>query len=426
MHKLKKRFLNSLRFVFTKLGLRRTAFERKLKSVIYSNSILRDFVAISKPSGIDLPLDLQRVILHFSHDEICALQSDSTTLKNFLGISDIQAGRYLEYLAEVGFRPSSNELPIKPMNFRIRTTPDFTFAESVIKIGRESDGVVITIHESLFGQWQFENWMFRILALMRNYRVGVTKILDRCQESLNLPFFYLDISDGGLDFEDTLKSGSNVYTFCRKNGLRSIGLIPDAYTLHDLEYEEPPKIWSSKDAAKLDYDSREKRIFWRGSTTGRNQGSIRSNRRVQFCLRALGYPDQIDAKITHVVQFDDNKKAYAVLHQKKVTAPPVTEVEFGRYASFVDLEGNSTAWGSFRKFALLIHVIRPVGQFELFYYSIQPSDSFTSVKDEGEIFQNLDRDSTFADNFEVAWQGYNFALKVRQMVMEGEGTIHPE
>jgi len=426
MRRVKKRILNLLRFAFTKLGLRGTVIERKLKNLVYSNSLIRDLVIVSKPRGVDVPFDLQRVILNFDHDQICAFQSESQPLLDFLAVSSSQVKQYVEYLAEVGFLPTSEKLPNSPLNFRLCVSSDFTWVESVIRIEKESSGVVVTVHESLFDESQFENWMFRILALMRNYPVGVVRILERCQFQLDKPYFYLDISDGALDFEDALEPGSNVYTFCRKNSSQNIGLIPDAYTLHDLEYEEPPHVWESKAAARLDYNNRIKKIFWRGSTTGRNQSSIRSNRRVQFCLRALQYPQQVDAKITNTVQFDDNRKAHAQLNKKKVIAPPVTEAEFGRYTSFIDLEGNSTAWGSFRKFALLIHVIRPACQFELFYYSIQPADSFTFVKHESEIFENLDDVPTFADNFEVAWQGYKFALKIRQMVMDGEGTIHPK
>jgi len=55
----------------------------------------------------------------------------------------------------------------------------------------------------------------------------------------------------------------------------------------------------------------------------------------------------------------------------------------------VDLDGNSAAWGTMRKYLRLLHVIKPDSRFEMFYGIEQPADTFTAVRDGDDFFRKI-------------------------------------
>lgn len=419
--------LRVLKLIYRKMQFRNTRLDGILTSYIYTNPRFKRFVCGPRNVSHEQRPELRNIMTQLDHNQLCSLGENLKPLSLLLNQGPEEIKKYADYFHLVGFRPKSDQMPSEPLNFRMRSTTEYHLSKAIINIERDSEGYLITAHESIFDEVQFESWMFRILAVMRNYPIGVQRIIERSEAMGGGPQFYLDISDGAKEYESSLSADSHMYTFCRNSTSLSVGLIPDAYTLRDLEYEIPPHLWNSESEAKADYAAREKKLFWRGGTTGRPpQNSISANRRVQFCIQSLRYSKLVDAKITHVYHFDNNDRSYGELARLNCTARPVPESNFGRYSSFVDLDGNSGAWGTFRKYLRLIHVIKPESQYSLFSHLLQPSDSFTSVRHESEIFEALDVDSGYIDHFEVAWRGYKSALKIRQLVIEGDATIFPQ
>ena len=106
-------------------------------------------------------------------------------------------------------------------------------------------------------------------------------------------------------------------------------------------------------------------------------------------------------------------------------APKAMEVEFAQHCAYVDLYGNSTTWGTFRKYLQIVHVIKPSSPFTMFYHLMQPSESFTSIVSTKDPHQLIFDDKFFFDNFDVAWRGYEFALHIREKIRTGDATIFP-
>ena len=398
-----------------------------MAGIVYSNSFLKAFFFDPSP-GRDLSFpELRNILLSLDHDSLCTLGSNSAILSSRFHVPVGGEARYVEYIKRLGFRPSNSRMRNKPMNFRLHSVTDHEIESGLIKVERSSIGISVTVPDEMLGLNVLQLWMNRILALTRNYPVGVAKIFEYYEEKGEGTFFYLDISDGGEEHEDDISRHSHAFGYCRNRNSHNIGLIPDSYTLHDLEYGSIESRWRSKEDAAQDYAKRKKQLFWRGSTTGRPpQETIETNRRIQFCIEALNYPDSFDSKITNVVGIGEINTTYKKLLRKKITAAPVTEDEFEKYVAFVDLDGNTAAWGSLRKYLLMVHVIKPESGYTLFYHPTQPRDTFTSVGHESEIFERSKNDPNFLDNFGIAWRGYNFAMELREKVINGEATIFPE
>jgi len=308
--------------------------------------------------------------------------------------------------------------------FRVCKT--FFMHRSVVGICRERGEIQVSLHDSFLKSGTFQSLFPRLLVVLQSYSLGLSKMLDHSERTTGCSCLHLDLGDRGSTHGRALRTDTNFYAFSRKTEEPEIGLIPDPYNLSDLSNDTCYENYRDKEEARAAYQQRMALIFWRGSTTGRTpRGRIHENRRIRFCIDALEYADSVDAKITNVVQFWNNKTAFQTLMKKGIMAPRVPETAFSNYKATVDLDGNSASWGALRKYLRLIHVIKPRSQFEMFYSVGQPEETFTSIAELEDLFVRLRQNAKLADNFEIAWQGYRFALEARRKIAAGEATIFP-
>ena len=197
-------------------------------------------------------------------------------------------------------------------------------------------------------------------------------------------------------------------------------LVEDTYSARArqllMAYPEP----FDKKAARALYDRRMDKVFWRGSTTGAIHleadelaDRLLSNQRVRFCLEARLGSKRIDALITDVVQVTGKEQISWINQLKKwsLLGTRVTEKEFLRYRYYVDLDGNSAAWGTLQKYLSLCLVIKPVSQWRILNHEMLLDGvnflevSKASVAEIEKILDRYDEDALF----EIAYQGHLMA-----------------
>jgi hypothetical protein len=119
---------------------------------------------------------------------------------------------------------------------------------------------------------------------------------------------------------------------------------------------------------------REKKLFWRGSTTGPFINSLeefRANHRVQACLHTIReLPANADCKIARIVQTPEEirQEARQFLKENKILSRIIDPRDFAQYQMFLDLPGNASAWGSSLRYLQGMLIFRVAHQHELLYY----------------------------------------------------------
>ena len=176
----------------------------------------------------------------------------------------------------------------------------------------------------------------------------------------------------------------------------------------------------TKDAARAIFAQRFDKLFWRGSTTGpinRNAHSLAdrmlSNPRVAFCLDAKYAAPRIDASISQVAQIskDEVPRWENQLLEWGIWGERVDEKEFQKYRYYVDLDGNSAAWGTFQKYLGLCLIVKPESDWKVLYHEYLVdgvnflSASSTKISD---IEKALGQRSQ-EDLFEIAYSGHLMA-----------------
>ena len=378
---------------------------------------------VRKRIGPDFSL-LPAIFLALDFKQICDAQSDESKYGSILGISDKEAKKFVLFFNRVGFRPARDER--HSLNFRLRIVDETFLRKLVVRIERRSGLIEICIQREVIESGLFNEMLSRLLIVMRNYGHGIGNILNVQSGIDQDASLYLNLGDGGNEYDVEITSEMNFYAFARRKNEREIGLIPDSFTLFDIENEVNFAVVTDKQVASEEYRTRSKSIFWRGATTGRAFGSeALANPRIAFCQATLSLHPLVDAKITKVVQFKNGKKVQRELKRLGLMSRMVEESEFSRHMAYIDLDGNSTAWGTFRKYLQVVHVIKPLSEFSMFYHLLEPADAFTSIRGTSHLIEKLKNDENFANNFEVAWNGYQFALGVRDKIRSGEATIFP-
>ena len=213
-------------------------------------------------------------------------------------------------------------------------------------------------------------------------------------------------------------NGSVNFAMCaHRQALHRVILVEDVYsanTRHLLTSMPEPL---TKDAARVLFEHRTDLLFWRGSTTGpTDHGAsslidrILSNNRVAFCLEAKLNSARIDAKITQVAQVPDDHMSLwqAQLQQWEIWGDRVDETEFFKYRYYIDLDGNSAAWGTIRKYLGLCLVIKPESEWKILHHDYLVdgvnflSTSSSKVHDIEKALSQCDQD----DLFEIAYRGH--------------------
>ena len=174
-----------------------------------------------------------------------------------------------------------------------------------------------------------------------------------------------------FDFDDRGSEGRIV--FDRPQNSPS-PLIPDLYMLEaglrNYHYEQ----LSFQDFSAR-FLKRSKVVYWRGASTGAGGTTFEEfsrNPRVVSCIRIRHLIGQFgDAKISELVQYPKSLHGEmdAYLSEQGIRASArVPEQDFGLHQMFIDLPGNTSAWGTFRKYLMGCLILRPHHHSELFYY----------------------------------------------------------
>ncbi|MCA3349100.1 MAG: hypothetical protein INF97_00770 [Roseomonas sp.] len=155
-------------------------------------------------------------------------------------------------------------------------------------------------------------------------------------------------------------------------------LIPDLYLLAEIAKWEKARR-SLKIYKGPPFLEREKKLFWRGSTTGPFINSFEefcANHRVQACLHTIReLPAHADCKIARIVQTpaEIQQDARRFLKKNKILSRIIDPRNFAQYQMFLDLPGNASAWGSSLRYLQGMLVFRVAHQYELLYYeALQP------------------------------------------------------
>jgi hypothetical protein len=179
----------------------------------------------------------------------------------------------------------------------------------------------------------------------------------------------------GFSFGDT--STDPGLRFDRARGSKE-PLIPDLYLLAEIAKWEKARR-SLKIYKGPPFLEREKKLFWRGSTTGPFINSFEefcANHRVQACLHTIReLPAHADCKIARIVQTpaEIQQDVRRFLKKNKILSRIIDPRNFAQYQMFLDLPGNASAWGSSLRYLQGMLVFRVAHQYELLYYeALQP------------------------------------------------------
>jgi hypothetical protein len=200
----------------------------------------------------------------------------------------------------------------------------------------------------------------RTMTLLKHWSAVLAGLNHEFRDGRPLAFSFDDKSDDpGLRFD-------------RDRGSRE-PLIPDLYLLAEIAKWE--KAGRSLDIYKgPPFLEREKKLFWRGSTTGpviHSLEEFRANHRVQACLHTIReLPAHADCKIARIVQTPEEirQEATQFLKENKILSRIIDPRDFAQYQMFLDLPGNASAWGSSLRYLQGMLIFRVAHQHELLYY----------------------------------------------------------
>ncbi len=193
----------------------------------------------------------------------------------------------------------------------------------------------------------------------------------------------------------------------------SKNLIPDIYSFSaSSEITKKNKIKQEFNDFKNIWLNKENKIFWRGTTTGREYKSINeleSIERIKIC-KIYKNKKNIDIKITKIRQnliSDIKVKKYLIAED--IFAKEVLEDKFASYRYYPDIPGNSLGWGTVKKFLSGNLIFKPNHKKQLFYYQfLHPWIHFIPVKDD---FSDLEEKFNWSQEnidqtIKIAYRGY--------------------
>jgi len=206
-------------------------------------------------------------------------------------------------------------------------------------------------------------------SLVSRLHTVIPSVLPHLLRSLDkrpAPFSYslkFNFEDGGAD---------GFFSFDRPAGSGRM-IITDLYMLRDwMTYHYYPEL-SYEQFATI-FRSRIPKLFWRGSSTGsafmRTIADLAKNPRVHACLMIAKHGGGgADCKISALQQIEPgiSKEAVAFLKENGVWGQRVSEDDFGKYQMYLDIKGNASAGGTFRKFLLGNLIFKVASRRELLY-----------------------------------------------------------
>ena len=325
-------------------------------------------------------------------------------------------------LERIGFNPDF-----------FNSTSDFTFRfvdttyknPSIVRVNRTKSSIEFALSERAWRDYTFQFFMPRLIIFAVGYYAGIKKILSYEADQSGVASFYICLDDGAVGDLGNLDPAISLYAFSRKSEAIQIGLVPDPYSLTDLYLELLPQPYESEASARADYLARTPKIYWRGTTTGYvEDNKLESNERIRFCMEAAKYPDLFDTKISAFIQNYESRRAERGVKGRDLWSPIVTEDEFGKYAAYVDLEGFTSAWGTFRKYLRCVHIFKPPARYS-HYLDAFIGDAMTPFTSVEELESSLRSGSATIVNFDIAYRGYLSAVRAMEAVKSGDATLFP-
>lgn len=234
----------------------------------------------------------------------------------------------------------------------------------------------------------------------------------------------------GLAEPEEVPGADPILAFCTTHPHNPrLHLVADPYAqaavawLRDQPNPLPPA------AARVEFLNRREVVYWRGSTTGATDpnapdltAQLLSNRRIRFCFQARQLGPLFDVAISDLVQIPSGAEAgwHDHLSRWNILTARVPEVEFRRNRFYIDLDGNSSAWGTLVKYLGMCLVIKPVSAWHLDYHSfLQPGHNYIRIDD-------MDAEQTAeavmamgpSEAFEIAYRGHLMAHRFLRSLIE--------
>lgn len=171
------------------------------------------------------------------------------------------------------------------------------------------------------------------------------------------------------------------FVFAKQLDVHSLILIPDIKALSG--YKKLRKMILDANA-KLPWEKKISKSFWRGSTTGGYSTLATWDRlaRAKLVLLSLSYPEIVDARFHSVVQCDS--EIPRLMKAKGMLSKSVSRPDHLKYKYLVDVDGNSCSYE--RYFWLLLSnslVIKQITpNIQWYYGGLEPYKHFLPVKED--------------------------------------------
>jgi hypothetical protein len=172
-----------------------------------------------------------------------------------------------------------------------------------------------------------------------------------------------------------------LFVYAKSEVANSLVLMPDFKALTGYPYLREEMEQGSQ---KWSWDKKLLKAFWRGSTTGGWLTAFNWHEipRVKLALLGHAHPNQIDARITGVVQCDP--EIPSLIQSKGLLGKMVSQADHLKYKYVVDVDGNSC---SFERYfwallsnSLVLKQMTPNVQW--YYKGLKPYEHFVPVKED--------------------------------------------
>ena len=193
-------------------------------------------------------------------------------------------------------------------------------------------------------------------------------------------------------------------SFTKMNSDAHSLLIPDPYFLDNVGYAEN---FASidRDLLEIRRDQRLAVAYWRGASTGLptlGLGTWKANPRVRLCMQAMQMPELLDARISRVVQVEDQSIVNEAEFKSILTEwEPLSRNLLYRFG--IDIDGNSCAWGLLQKMYMDLSIVKVRSRWMQWYYPLLEDGKHLLYVDSElvglkDALLRLRADAAFADN----------------------------
>src|ERR1700722_3000512 len=218
------------------------------------------------------------------------------------------------------------------------------------------------------------------------------------------------VSTGSLIFD--IEDGSNLGEYPRvafNSAVEQATLVTDSYWYRDRGYE---KLRGDIAANWINWEDRQKIVFWRGSTTGLRHRTPTPGesitdwswlQRLQLCdvAQRSSWATELDIGLSNFAQvpepyLQEAVKSAGLMRQHR------DKIDFLKYRYIVDIDGNACAWDGFYSALLMGACVFKVesrhGWREWYYDRLRPGEHYIPVKQD---FSDFDEQVRWAFTHEA-------------------------